>query len=145
MEKTKYFHIRKLRTLILSKVIYTTILGLKEMLTGYYWEIGKLVTKFLWKNRRRQRRNLSTVLYPVLSSSLTFSLFLPKIKTPYQNYPFWSYQSFLWPCKYLHLSLIFSPPPNTGRTAAVAMNLRLGVCWRGFWSHGWNCQWLVLS
>lgn len=24
----------------------------KDMLTGYYWEIGKLVTKFFWKNKR---------------------------------------------------------------------------------------------
>ena len=38
---------------------------------------------------------LSTVLNPVLSFSLTFSLFLPKIKTPYQNHPFWSCQTFL--------------------------------------------------
>lgn len=30
MEKTKYLHIRKLRTSILSKVIYATILGFKR-------------------------------------------------------------------------------------------------------------------
>ena len=30
MEKTKYFHRRKLRTSILSRVIYTTILGFKR-------------------------------------------------------------------------------------------------------------------
>lgn len=40
------------------------------------------------------------------------------------------------PYRYLHLSLISSPPPNAGRAAAVGMHLCLGVCWRGFWSHG---------
>ena len=33
------------------------------------------------------------------------------------------------PCKYLHLSLIFSPPPNTSRATAFGINLCLGVCW----------------